>query len=65
MQQFGDDVDKTDGETLLSEGCIRLNPWFSAKLQYLQCGSNGYTAVLHWAIKIGIANIPTISIVHA
>ena len=24
--------------------------WFSARLQYLQCVSNGNTAVLHWAI---------------
>ena len=26
--------------------------WLSARLQYLQCGSNGDTAVLHWAIDM-------------
>ena len=26
--------------------------WFSARLQYLQCVSNGDTAVLHWAIDL-------------
>ena len=29
--------------------------WLSARLQYLQCISNGDTAVLHWAIDIVVA----------
>ena len=28
------------------------NRWLSARLQYLQCVSNGDTAVLHWAIEM-------------
>ena len=31
------------------------NRWFSARLQYLQCVSNGDTAVLHWAIEMYIS----------
>ena len=33
----------------------RLNRWLSARLQYLQCISNGDTAVLHQAIDIYIS----------
>ena len=36
--------------------CARYRPilsrWFGARLQYLQCVSNGDTAVLHWAIEL-------------
>ena len=28
------------------------NRWFNARLQYLQCVSNGDAAILHWAIEI-------------
>ena len=31
---------------------IAVFQWLSARLQYLQCMSNGYTAVLHYAINL-------------
>ena len=29
-----------------------MDRWFSARLQDLQCVSNGDTSVLHWVIKM-------------
>ena len=37
-----------------SEAFININQWVSARLQYLQCVSNGDTAVLHQPIEMQI-----------
>ena len=34
--------------------------WFSTRLQYLHCVSNGDTAVLHWTIDIFLPTLPVV-----